>query len=470
VRRARLVLLVLVLALAAGPGCARGPSPNVLVLVIDTLRADHVGWTNGNPELTPFLDSLAARAVVFRNAYSPSSWTGPAVASLWTSRYQSQHRVSSLLTLFAERERTLADILRKHGWATGGFSANPLLSTELGYAQGFDRYEFRPPEGTGMWLEKERAEELHAKALAWLDGLGAGVPAFLYFQYMEPHFPYGPPEEFKWKGLRRRGNPWDMLRTLGTMLHDKARWKKPNAEELAVIQGLYEAEIMALDEQLRALFAALESRAFLRNAIVVVTSDHGEELGDHGGLGHGHTLYNEVIRVPLLVLLPGQRERIDIDDVVSLVDVSPTLLDLVGILRPATFEGRSLATRLRPPSLGRRGMTAVEWLAGHRGPTSTASYSELVSDSTGGSVAHHHATVLGSHKVIVHADGTTETYDLDADPREREPGGLDAAELAAVEAETRELARRAIRDPSPSYVMAPDANTTARLRALGYAN
>jgi arylsulfatase A-like enzyme len=454
--------------LVAAVGCDRPPPPNVLVLVIDTLRADHVGWMSDDPELTPFLDTLAARATVFRRAYAPSSWTGPAVASLWTSRYQSQHGISSLLAVLSDKERTLAEVLRKHGWATGGFSANPLLSTELGYAQGFDRYEFRPPEGTTVWLEKERAEQLHAKALAWLDTLPSGTPAFLYFQYMEPHFPYGPPEEFKWKGLRRRGDPWDMLRMLGAMLPDKASWKQPNASQFNVIRGLYDGEIMALDVQLRELFSTLESRGFLRNAIVIVTSDHGDEFDDHGRLGHGHTLYDELLHVPLLVLHPGQQDRLDVDEVVSLVDLAPTVLDLLDILRPAPFEGRSLAATIRTPSLVRRGLTGIEWLAGHRGPTAAASYSELVSDSSGTPVAHHHATVVSTHKAIVHTDGKTETYDLAADPDERQPGGLDAAAVERVETVTHELARRATRDPSPNYVVAPDANTTARLRALGY--
>jgi hypothetical protein len=124
---------------------------------------------------------------------------------------------------------------------------------------------------------------------------------------------------------------------------------------------------------------------------------------------------------------------------------------------------------MRAPSLVRRGLTGIEWLAGHRGPTTAASYSELVSDSNGAPVAHHHATVVGTDKAIVHADGKTETYDLAADPDERQPGGLDAAARARVETVTHELARRATRDPSPNYVIAPDANTTARLRALGYA-
>ncbi|HJQ84159.1 MAG TPA: sulfatase [Candidatus Binatia bacterium] len=469
-RRLAAAAVLVALIVALGAGFRRPSAPNILVIVIDTLRADHVGWVNGDRELTPFLDTLAARAGVFARAYSPSSWTGPAVASLLTSRYQSQHGISSVFAVLAERERTLPEILRKHGWATGGFSANPLLTAEQGFGQGFDRYDFRPAEGSGMWMRKERGEDLNEKALAWLDGLPAGSPAFLYLQYMEPHFPYTPPEELKWKTLGRRGNPWDLLRTLGAMLRDPQRWKKPDPEGLVVMEALYEAEIMALDARLRELFAALDARGFLRNAIVVITSDHGEELGDHGDLGHGKTLYEEVVRIPLLVLVPGQMLRVDVQDVVSLVDIAPTILDLAGILRPAQHEGRSLARLVQPPSLVRRATNAIEWLAGHRGPTTRAAYTELVSDSSGKPIAHHHATILGSCKVIGRADGTNESYDLAVDPGEKTTAGLAPAALAEVDTATHELARRALRDPSPYYAVTPDANTTARLRALGYAN
>jgi arylsulfatase A-like enzyme len=465
-RRARL----LAVALALLGACARRPAPNVLLIVVDTLRADGVGWVSGKPDVTPFLDSLAERAFVFRNAYAASSWTDPSVASLLTSRYASQHGVSTLLAVLAERERTLAEVLRKHGWATGGFSANSLLAAELGYDQGFEHWDSFPPgKATASTEPKERADRLNAKALAWLDGVGHGRPVFLYLQYMEPHFPYDPPGEYRRKALAGTGDAAAAERTLADMMAHAERWSlTDDPEAIRIARALYDGEVTSLDARLREMFDALRARGFLDDAIVVVTADHGEEFGDHGHNGHGRTLYQEVIHVPLLVLLPGQTRGARIDEVASLVDVAPTLLDLVGILRPATVEGRSLASLVRPPSLFRRATGVVEWLAGHRGPSMPAAYAQIVSDSSGGPLDHHHATIVGSRKLIVHADGTLEAYDLAADPGEHASDPA-LGRLAEVQQATDELERRAARDPSPYMAAAaPDDATTARMRALGY--
>src|SRR5438128_7420125 len=170
-------LLVCLCALAA---CSRQPPPNSLVLVVDTLRADRLGWYGPNGSLTPFLDSLAARGHVAWNAYAAVSWTSPSVASLWTSRYPSQHGITTFGSVLAASELTLAEILEQRGYATGGFTANPLLSSNLGYAQGFERYEVFPPEGTateGFWMTKGRAQEIQSAALAWLDAVARDTPA-----------------------------------------------------------------------------------------------------------------------------------------------------------------------------------------------------------------------------------------------------------------------------------------------------
>jgi arylsulfatase A-like enzyme len=465
-------LYLLTLAMLA-LGCRAERPPNVCIVVIDTLRTDRVGWLSGDRGVTPFLDTLADRAFVFPHAYAASSWTSPSIASLWTSRYPSQHHVTSAFSVLADSERTLAEMLAKRGYVTGGFSANPLVSTQLGYQQGFDRYEATAPGAqAGLWAVKERADKLNAKALAWLDevrgGPRAGAPVFLYLQYMEPHFPYIPPRPFVAKSFARHDDGDRLHRTFADMLREKSRWAKPDPEALAVMEALYDGEVMSVDEGVRDLFAELTKRGILDDAIVVVTSDHGEEFLDHGGMGHGLTLYEEVARVPLFLRLPGQAARQDVDEEVSLLDVTPTLLDLLGILRPATVEGRSLASRLRSPSLRRYVGVLVEWLYGHRGPRHGGTYSELDTGAAGETVRHHRATVLDARKVIVTADGTLETYDLRHDPREQETGRLTPAEVTAVQDVARQFARRAMRAPAPSYVMAPDADTTARLRALGY--
>ena len=182
-RRAALWLFAIVLCLAAG--CARSQPPNIVLIVVDTLRADRIGAVGNRRGLTPFIDSLAARGYVFRNAYAPSSWTNPSVASIITSRYQSQHGVVTFESVLADSELTLPEVLKQHGYATGFFSANGLISRKMGFAQGYDVFRSILVKATDepryLWVP-ERAGRINGEALGWLDKLaedragGAGLP------------------------------------------------------------------------------------------------------------------------------------------------------------------------------------------------------------------------------------------------------------------------------------------------------
>ena len=338
------------LALGALAGCGHTGPPNILLIVVDTLRADRVDWYGGHRELTPFLDSLAARSNVFWNAYAQSSWTSPSVASLMTSRYQSQHNITQFTSALADEEVTLAEVLKQHGYATGGFSANILLRSGLGYERGFDRYSVYRPENA-----KFTASDLNRESLAWLDSLrssqGPPRPTFLYLQYIETHPPLLPPEDALRTIVARAGAearlPALHELTRGPTLFGrtlKLYWLPPS--RVADFSLLYDAEVLSLDAAMRGFFAELEQRGFLDNAIIVVTADHGEEIFDHQRLGHGQSLYNELIHVPLLIRAPHQRERSEIHSVVSLIDVAPTLLSFAGIAPPERFEGQSLRDQM----------------------------------------------------------------------------------------------------------------------------
>jgi len=462
----------LLIGLWALVGCARATPPNVLLIVVDTLRADRLGWYGPNGNLTPFLDSLAARGHVAWNAYAPVSWTSPSVASLWTSRYPSQHGITTFGSVLAASELTLAEILGQRGFVTGGFTANPGLSTNLGYAQGFERYETFPRDGAvaeGFWMTKGRAEEIQNAALAWLDTLGRGPypgrPVFLYLQYMEPHFPYHPPEDIVPAAMARRGDPAIAQQTGRDMfLTDagKRNWVHPDKNALDFIEDLYDAEVMGLDRELRGFFAALESRGFLANAVVVVTADHGEEFGDHEGLGHGKTLYNEVLHVPLLLVLPGQARRADLRDAVSLVDVTPTLLDLLGVPAPPSVEGHSFAAALRPKSLRERLRDVVA------APSPRAAFAELVTTTEGKpSTRHRQAIIVGSRKLIVDAEGAAEGFELGTDPHEKAPHAITGGDETVLRTALEHFGR-ALQAPSAHERVDLDEATRRRLRALGY--
>ncbi|HJQ85550.1 MAG TPA: sulfatase, partial [Candidatus Binatia bacterium] len=418
-RFTRALLVALPIGLLAGCGTS-GRAPNLVVIVIDTLRADRLGPWGSTRGLSPFLDSVAARGVVFRRAYAQSSWTDPSVASLVTSRYQSQHGFIGFGSVLADHELTLAEVLKERGYGTAGFSANGLLSRKAGFAQGYETYEahwlrrLQGPDGKVRW-QNETAERINRETLAWIDaraGSGARGPAFLYLQYVEPHTPYDPPPELLDRVLAGRPRP-DLAKVQQTYFRGVV--EPLSADELRAVEDCYDATVMDVDARIRELFDGLAARGFLDHAVVVITSDHGEEFKDHGFMGHGGTLYEELIHVPLIVL-PSAPEHAEVDDIVSLVDVAPTLLAVAGIPVPASFEGRSLAAHVVRPS----GLAAL-WRR-PAPPAPTDAYSELLTPETlveKRLLFHERAIVSGRRKLITGLHGERELYDLAADPRER---------------------------------------------------
>jgi arylsulfatase A-like enzyme len=304
------VCLVGLLAGAAAGCGVRSPKPpaRVVVAVIDTLRADHLPAYGYPRDTAPFLSRLAREGVVFEHAYSPSSWTAPATASLFTSLYPVQHGV--LLGLRTTRKlqardtrvrlrtlpeplEVLPEAMKRAGYATFGLTANVNVSEQMGFAQGFDRFRNLPTDDT--------AEVLHARLMAWRERLAAPPRAFLYLHYLDPHSPY-----------RERG-PWFDESSTG----------------VERVLSAYDSEIRNVDEHLRQAYEAL---AWDRDTLLVVTADHGEEFWEHGSVEHGRTVFGEVLNVPLLVRFPGGRwggRRVSAP--VSLVDVLPTLRECVGL-------------------------------------------------------------------------------------------------------------------------------------------
>jgi arylsulfatase A-like enzyme len=466
--RAALVAL-LCCALA---GCASPPPPpNVLVVLVDTLRPDRLGAYGNRRGLTPFLDELAARSTVFGNAYAQSSWTNPSVASLFTSRYQSQHRIISFGSVLSADEQTLAEVLKAHGYTTGAFSANFLLQPKLGFDQGFDTYKSMSRPGTNAAtgkpkLLKARAETINAAVFNWLDARpDAAQPTFLYVHFMEPHAPYDPPAEALAKAFGGAPQP-DLQRVNDFM---EMPGFPPDDEVVAAARLYYDAEVAAMDTSLRALFAGLEQRGFLRDAVVVLLADHGEELKEHGLLGHHQTLYEEVIRIPLMIQMPGQATRQDIAAPVETLDIAPTLLARLGIEAPASFVGLSLDRDLpgaRPLGLGQR---LRAWLSPAAPPTPRPIYSELIKEAgTLRLSPHERAVVDDGNKAIADVDGSTEYYDLRRDPGETNRDGV-AAEQRGVLMRALDALRALADGASGAPHGGLDEQTKERMRALGYA-
>jgi arylsulfatase A-like enzyme len=467
------ILWLLAIVVCAAAVFSRTAPPNIVLIVIDTLRADRLGANGNGRGLTPFIDSLAARGYVFRNAYAQCSWTNPSVASIMTSRFQSQHGIVAFESVLADSEVTLAEVLKQRGYVTGFFSANGLLAKKFGFAQGYDEFQsllVRPGDGRGHPGVPERAARINGDALAWLDrtaqARAASAPVFLHLHYMEPHYPYAPRAEALDHVADGHDRP-DVNEANAAAVFGHV--KPLTLPVLGNLQDVYDAEVLSIDTELRALFAELERRHFLDHAIVVLTADHGEEFMEHDHIGHEQTLFQELVRVPLLVLVPGHSQRTDVDQVVSLIDVAPTLVDLAGAPRPPSFEGHSWkGTLVRDPSWWR----FLAWRDGMRQePGAGFAYSELIKppDRNAKRVTpHEHAVVWGSHKLIVGIDGEREFYDLAADPGEKDPNGLTDGARTELQARYEIIRARAQADAAPQAMHPLDAVTRERMHALGY--
>jgi len=461
VRRLRLLgTLALALPLAA---CGGSERLDFVVVLIDTLRADRLGAYGNQAGLTPHLDALAARGVVFRHAYAQSSWTNPSVASILTSRYQSQHGVTNVLTSLQPAESTLPEVLWLNGWKTAAFTANAGLSIEHGFSQGYEHYQAFPHDvGAGSQLHPHpvRADVVNRAALAWLDAQPPGAPFFVWLQYMEPHFPYLPPAPIPEldgaacpdpveHGLNVPGGP------------------APPPEIARAIERCYDAEVAAADAAVGALLDELRRRGRLDRTVLVITSDHGEEILEHGRVGHGLTLFEEVIRVPLLVVVPWRHQRLDVEAVVRLVDLAPTLLELAGLPPPKPFEGRSFAGLLARPSL----VTRLRG-GGDAPPGAEPAFSQLLS-SPGmrepRSGQHLMALVQGREKMIV-PEGETPPrfYDLSRDVREAGGSDLPPAVRDRLQRALGVAITAASRNPTTPSEQVLDEETRRRLEMLGY--
>ena len=316
---------------------------SVLLYVVDTLRADRLSAYGYEGPTSPRLERLAASGVLFRNAYASGPATFMSVPSLLASRYPAE--LGGRLDPDGAARETIAEMLRDAGYATAAFQANPLLDAK-GYGRGFDRYEKLTRPGSPT-----RAETLHEQALAWLREQG-DRPFFLYLQSMDVHYPYDPPATALPADLAA-GEVAERERLLASLNPPSRRLLLEDGGWPGWSPARYQAAVRYADHEIGKLLDALDATGAGARTIVIVTADHGEPLGDRGELRHGVSLHEEIVRVPLIVQLPGVRGGHEVDQVVSLLDVAPTLADLLGLPPRDHFVGRSLfASRsaAQPPS------------------------------------------------------------------------------------------------------------------------
>ncbi|MCG3128853.1 MAG: Arylsulfatase [Phycisphaerae bacterium] len=439
--------------------------PNIILISIDTLRADHLGCYGYPRDTSPRIDALARESLRFQYAYAQASWTLPSHMCLMTSQYPHVHGVQRESQSLADAGVTLAEALSAGGYHTAAFISWIYVSRKFGFAQGFDEFtELLPTKDQidNATTAAYKAEEVSDRAARWLDKQSPDKPFFLFVHYFDPHIDYDPPPPFD--ALFDRGyagsasGKYAWLSTFIKELHHQPRRIAPR--DLEHVVALYDGEIRYVDTYVGQLLDALQRKVGLDNCLIVLTSDHGEELDDHGSMeGHQWTLYEEVIRVPLIIRPPGRRPRTAVVETpVELIDVASTLLASAGVATPTAFQGGNLF------DLPSRGLPAARPLFGE---IQRHNRRQFVRN---GRYKLIHTDDIGKNSRGVPVVAGHELYDLSADPRETVNLARDNAEL--VRTLTAELEQMLTLTPESGRT-APRAASLSdterrQLESLGY--
>ncbi|HKS77129.1 MAG TPA: sulfatase-like hydrolase/transferase, partial [Terriglobales bacterium] len=414
------LLCVLLLAATAFATPPSKPQPNIILITIDTLRADRVGFLGSNGGLTPNLDAIAKQGIVFARAYSHVPLTTPSHATILTGTYPQFNHVTDLGDPLGKNLPDLPDTLHRHGYATAAFVASAVLDPKAaapGFDRGFDTYDAGFHEQNGEESRytsiERRADVVIDHATAWL-AKHPKRPLFLWVHLYDPHDPYDPPEPYK---AKYAANPYD-------------------------------GEIAYADAAVGKLIASLRTNGIYDNAIVAVMADHGEAFGEHGEREHGIFVYDETIHVPLLLKLPAQKSAgARVEERAGLADVAPTLLQAAGITAPPEMQGTSLLATIDRPDSDR----------------------SIYSESQYGHLAYGWAVLRSwrSGKYLYIQAPKRELYDQAADP-----GALhNLATQSAAVTDTLASQLDTFRDKTSSTATAKteiDPKAAANLRALGY--
>lgn len=389
-KRALLGLLLLPALLPPTGGCAPKAEPpqqapakpkdvNIVFILLDAVRADHLTpYGYSRRDTTPFLAKIAAQGVVFERVYAPSTWTPSSMASIFTSLHVNQHGVLAgyratkralergeaiELNRIPGTTETMPEVLKQLGYRTLGVADNLNICEKMGFTRGFDRFSPHNKEGSDV---------VNAQLREWRSDLRAGGKYFLYVHYMDAHQPYQPRE------------PW---------------FDKQVKPRLASVEA-YDSNLSLMDERVKELWELLELDK--GEALVVITSDHGEEFAEHGGSGHGNQLYDELLRVPLIVYQPKRLTPRRVADPVSTLDLLPSFREAAGG-KPSRFDqGVSLYKTLADPPKQPRTFFSMRW------------------DEVGKERPSRKGVMRGKWRYILTLpDRAEELYDTDADPAEK---------------------------------------------------
>jgi len=433
---------------------ARGyaTTTSVVLIVLDTFRADRLAAYGNTQHVTPFLNQWAAHSTVYEHAYAASAWTVPSIASLMLAQYPSEHQVIKFSSL-PDRAHTLVTALHDQGFRTGGFSANLSIDARHGFDQGFDTFELLLHPN----ITHGDAAQINQAALGWVaQQTGGERPLFAYLQYMDTHAPYP-----QYPGLTapRTNEPLASDQALNQRVvsgsvaaamgsHEPWHFE---GKEVRRLLDLYDGTARYLDRKVGELLHALEQRGWLDHAIIIITADHGEQFGEHGLFNHGVSLYESGIHVPLIVRFPGQTTGRRIAPPVEMAGLAPALLRYLAIPAPSDFH-------IAPLPFG-QAVTGDE--------SDARVFSELIKTSPGDFRLHRYALIEGTRKLLVTEDGQYLSDDLGADPSE-DNFRTDATLDQPLREHLSALTGRLVGTAHPGPPVSLDDTARERLHSLGY--
>ncbi len=489
-----IVLFLLIIATLGLLGCSgesgtAAPKHNVVLIVLDTVRADRLSCYGYDRPTTPNIDAIAKQGVRFEHFYSNSGWTLAAHASLFTGLYPVGHRATQETLELSTEVPTLAELLGSAGYQTYAVSANPVVNRPSGLVRGFDVFDEVFRLKVKRDKDKSFAEQNNMAFRRFLMSSDRERPYFAFLNYIEAHAPYEPPEPYRSRFVGDEFSQGEVLEVMDMDLSGHYLIEPFDQERLALANRLYDGEMAHLDARIGELFEIIKRDGRIEETLVVIISDHGENLGDHGFVGHVFSVHNTLLEIPLIVRFPGGSRAGEVRrDRSELLDLFPTILKQCGIKQRGRRVGRDLFAE------GAESVDATVF-AEYYYPRQVLSVFKPDLLKLDVAERNRRAAKLvpfmrrlravqdGKMKLIWGSDDDYELYRIDRDPRETKDIAQDEGSKQALEALLSRLdemvmnneGKDAIGPPPPIGWMMPgfeekvnDPELLKKLKSLGY--